>query len=285
MPRLLTIDDLYDPHNNWKSLLEQVAWLGPAYEDWKKRDVGGRTVAVHFGDNSNRSPGLHASELNTCVRQAVYALRGEPRQAANPDVNMQNRFDVGTMLHALLQTEFEEVCATTLGQVSLEDEVRIDKNLGGVSAQYDYSSSCDGVFTFCDTVGQPYLRLGWEIKTTSADEFEKLTGPKDHHLQQATLYQKALDVPLMWFLYYNKSNSNWTPPTAPWVVPFNRNEWNTLEGRSQLAHQHLQAGTLPDREEGMPCKWCAFSETCRPTILKLHTTWRKKTSPPRRLTK
>lgn len=282
--QLLTISDLYDPNNDWKPLLEHVAWLGQAYDDWKAKDKGGREVRVWFGDSSNRSPGLHASELNTCVRQAVYALRGEQRRAENPDVNMQQRFDDGTMRHALWQAEFEEICAATMGRVSFEDEVKISRELGGVSEQYDYASSCDGVFTFCDDYGNPYLRLGLEIKTMSGDEYDKANKPKEQHVQQATLYQRCLDLPLIWFLYYNKSNSNWSRPAAPFVVPFDNNEWNKLEARSQQAHFHVLNNTLPEREEGMPCKWCAFAHVCQPTILKLHSTYGRNNKP-RRVTK
>ena len=282
--RLLTVDDLYDQANNWKPLLEHIAWLGQAYDAWKARDTGGREIRVRFGDGAERSPGLHASEINTCIRQAVYALRGEPRQPENSDVNMHQRFDIGTMTHALWQEELEEVCAQTLGRVSFEPEVRITNALGGVSAQYDYASACDGVFTFCDDQGNPYIRLGLEIKTMSADQFDKAHAPKNEHVQQATLYQKCLDLPLIWYLYYNKSNSNWTRPVAPWVVPFDKNEWAKLESRSQLAHQHVLANTLPEREEGMPCKWCAFSKVCTPTTLKLHNSYGR-SNKPRRVTR
>lgn len=277
--RLLTIADLQDPNNDWKPLLKQISWLGEAYEDWKSRDTGlGRVINIHMGDDTRRSSGLHASELNTCVRQAVYALRGEKRKLSEEnDVNMKMRFHLGTAVHSLLQDDFEYVCNETLGQVSFEPEVAIHygKGMGGVVDQYSFSSSCDGVFTFLTKEGEPYLRLGLEIKTMSADQFDNAKSPKPEHLQQATLYQKCLDLPIMWFLYYNKSNSNWTRPQAPWVVPFDENEWRKVEGRAKAAHEHVSAGTLPDREEGMPCKWCPFADMCSPTILKLHSTYRR----------
>lgn len=285
--RLLSISDLYDPNNDWKPLLEHIAWLGTAYDGWKSKDTGGnRIVQVEMGDDTNRSPGLHASELNTCVRQAVYALNNVPRKIADGvDVNMKMRFTIGTAMHSVLQAEFEEVCAQTLGRVSFEPEVGISKDLGGVSAQYNISSSSDGVFTFCDDAGNPYLRLGMEIKTMSANEFDTSNKPKAQHIQQGTLYQRTLDLPLMWYLYYNKSNSNWTRPAAPWVVPYDKNEWSKTEARAVQAHAHVQAGTYPEREEGMPCKWCAFSDTCNPTILKLHSTYRRGKNKPRKVSR
>ena len=287
MPRLLSINDLYDPTNDWKSLLPTIAWLEGAYKSWKVKDTGfNRVIPVHMGNDLARSPGLHASELNTCIRQAAYALRGEERcvqEESDGNPNMKMRFDLGKMVHALIQDDFEHICIQTRGVISFEDEVKIWPGMGGVAAQYNYASSSDGIFTFSDQYLSPYIRLGLEIKTMSADEFDKANKPKDAHIQQGTLYQKCLDIPLMWYLYYNKSNSNWTPPTAPWIVPFDRNEWAKIEARSAQAHSHTQQGTLPDREEGMHCKWCAFAKTCNPAILKLHSTARYR-STARRIT-
>lgn len=277
--QLVTIDDLYKEGNNWKEILADLAWLGEAYEAWKAKDTGfGRTVDVHLGDSLRRSPGLHASEINTCVRQAAYSLRGEQRTAGDGDSNMQMRFNVGTAVHSLIQDDLEQVCNSTLGRISFEPEVKITSELGGVAEQYDYSSSCDGVLTFCRDNGSVYLRVGLEIKTMSADQYAKSTQPKLQHIQQATLYQKCLDLPLMWFLYYNKSNSNWTRPAAPWVVPFNKNEWVKLQGRSEQAHKHAER--FPDREEGMHCRWCPFSNVCEPATLQLNTGY--KATAPRR---
>lgn len=283
--RLLTIDDLNDPTNDWKPLLEHIAWLGDEFERWKSKDTGfNRVLPIHFGDDTQRTPGLHASELNTCVRQAVYALRGEKRTLAeNNDVNMKMRFQLGTMVHSLIQDDFDRICTDTYGRVSFEDEVSIHygQGMGGVVDQFELSSSADGVFTFCDENGQPYLRLGLEIKTMSDPQFSDAKSPKKEHIQQTTLYQKALDLPLMWFLYYNKSNSNWTRPQAPWVVPYDESEWAKIDARARQAHLHRAAGTLPEREEGMPCKWCPFSDVCNPTLLKLHSTYKRKNRPRR----
>ena len=78
MSRLLTIDDLYDPTNNWKELLPIIAQLGELYEEWKAKDTGfDRVVPIYMGDNTKRAPGVHASEICTCVRQSVFSLKGE----------------------------------------------------------------------------------------------------------------------------------------------------------------------------------------------------------------
>jgi CRISPR/Cas system-associated exonuclease Cas4 (RecB family) len=268
--RLTKIDDLLDPHNDWKPLLEHVASIQTILEHYKRVHRDRRKFEVFMTGNEDRAPGLHASEICSCLRQATYSLLGTKKKAdtENVDINMLMRFDIGTSVHSLLQNEFKLMCAYTNGQLSFEDEVRINRDTHPLAAQYDLSSSCDGIFTFKNADGTPYMRVGLEIKTMSDGEYSKSNQPKEYHTLQGTFYQKLLDLPLIWYLYYNKSNSNYTPPRTPWLVPFNTNTWNRLEDRAQQAHRHVQAGTLPEREEGMPCRWCGYATECMPATLK-----------------
>lgn len=264
--RLLTIDDLADPSNDWRPLLDHVSMLRSVYDTYKKSNRRRRVVEVCMTGDEDRPPGLHASELNTCLRQAAYSLNGTKKSAdtKNVNVNMLMRFDVGSAVHAILQDDFHRMCMDTNGRLTFSDEVRIDRSTHPLAAEYDVASSTDGIFTFYDESYRPYLRIGIEIKTMSAKEFDKITEPKSEHVMQATLYQKMLDVPLMWFVYYNKSNSNITMSSMPWVLPFNKNIWNRIESRMQQVHTLVGQDTLPDREEGMHCTWCPYARTCEP---------------------
>jgi hypothetical protein len=70
----------------------------------------------------------------------------------------------------------------------------------------------------------------------------------------------------MWTLYYNKSNSNYTPSTAPWLFQFDKKLWEgKLIPRFEAAHSMAAARELPARSEGMQCRWCPFAYTCNPT--------------------
>src|SRR5690606_11437879 len=92
--------------------------------------------------------------------------------------------------------------------------------------------------------------------------------PESDHMEQTCLYQACLDLPLMWVLYYNKSNSNFTTPYAPWLFKFDRHKWeNELQPRFAKAHAHAQSQQLPDRTEGQHCQWCPFAWLCKPKVL------------------
>ena len=221
------------------------------------------------GGDSQRAAGIHASEISKCQRLLTYAIKGEERRsvkAENADVNMRMRFELGHAVHAMLQSDFHCMCERFNGALTFEDEVRISPALGGTAAQYNMHSSCDGVFTFFSE-GQPYLRVGVEFKTKSDGQYTKMVKPDEDHLEQTCLYQKTLDVPLMWLFYYNKSNSNWTSSEPPYLFQFDAYLWDKkLEPRFTAAIATVQAGgPLPPKQEGMQCGWCPFAWTCQPT--------------------
>ena len=153
-----------------------------------------------------------------------------------------------------------------------EDEVEVGPELGGNAELWDIHSSCDGVITICerteDDSWAPIIRIGMEIKTESGPQFENLKSPRNYHLDQVCIYQATLDLPLMWIFYYNKSNSNITTTYPPWLFQYDEDLWEKLEMRFVKAKHLAQIAKLPEREEGMYCKWCAFSWTCNPKTVK-----------------
>jgi len=285
VPRLVTINDLYDPLNDWKPLLAHVAALKGIFEHYKSQRKRRRTVNAFIPGDEDRAPGLHASELCHCSRHAAYSLINAQKTVneEDADVNMQMRFDMGHMVHALLQDDFQRMCFNTGGKLVFEHELRIDATTSALAAQYLYQSSADGLFTFYDQEENIYLRILLEIKTKSAPEFDKIKQPDKDHVQQVSLYQRLLDVPLTWILYYNKSNSNYTPPKTPWLIPFDVNAWNFMDSRAKHIHLLASQNQLPDREEGRHCTWCPFERPCEPAYTR-HAQSRKRSLVPRRLT-
>jgi CRISPR/Cas system-associated exonuclease Cas4 (RecB family) len=250
--------------------------LSEIYNRWKSFDLGGYTYKVHIGGTKERGAGIHASEISKCKRLVVYNLRGEEKKPAtgeSRDVGMQRRFDIGHAVHAMLQKEYELMCAwmnAHHGQtvMTFEAEVKIAPELQAVAAKYELMSHCDGILTFWWD-GVPYLRVGIEFKTKSGPEYEKLKRPDDDHMEQTCFYMGALDLPLMFVVYYNKSNSNMTQSEPPWVFQFDKGLWQKkLQPLFEEAHQHRAAGTLPDREEGQHCGWCPFSHVCKPSAVR-----------------
>ena len=285
---LLTIDDLTRVSSEEKKQYVKCAMqLSRLYHTWKAQHDGKMVVNVEFFGERDRAQGVHASELSGCQRKFVYALMGVPRivLAEQKDVNMQRRFDMGTMVHALTQKEFHLMCEwynatqtpTTGMLITFEDEVSISPELGGVAALYHMHSSCDGRFTFWqagyDAQGNyawvPFMRVGHEIKTASGPAYKKIKEPAEGYVEQTCMYMRALDIPLMWMQYIDKSTQYYTGSEAPYLYQYPRILWEkTLEPRIISKLKMASEGKLPAREEGLPCGWCPFAHTCGPRYLK-----------------
>lgn len=273
-PKLTSIADLIEqPPEATSALVERAMQLSTLYEEWKGQEKGGYSYTVDIVGERERAPGIHASELN-CARRVTYSLMGtqrQPQSGDDTDVNMKKRFSIGHAVHALLQKEFEMMCDWVNQRaggrtLTYHPEVKIYKDLNPLTQHYQMSSSCDGVFVFWHG-DMMYLRVGTEIKTKSGPEFEKLIRPDEDHLEQTCFYMAALDLPLMWIPYYNKSNSNMTPSRPPYLFKFDSNLWsNKLEPTFNDVMARAQTGNLPDRKEGMHCSWCPFTYTCQPKI-------------------
>ena len=238
-------------------------------------------------DGHSREPGIHASELYPCMRQAVYSVGGTPRQ---PNVSKfwKQRFKVGSRLHSMYQEDFHGMAKASIKHemfqhalrvamemdcfMEFDDEVRVRPELQPLAAYYKIYSSCDGVFRFYDSsTRELVLRIGLEIKTASPDEYKELKGPKEEHMRQAHLYMGCLDLPLMWFLYTNKGNQNNTKSEAPYLVVYRPEIWSELELRFQAVHAAVQAQVLPPRVETVVCEFCAWSYTCKPSNARGYT--------------
>lgn len=277
MQTLVSISDLENnsPEAN-KEFVARAMNLSRWYDQWKQQDPGGYTYTVEVGASRKRTAGIHASEVSTCPRKAVYTMTGMEQHEGERKVNMQRRFNMGHAVHAMTQKECE-LLAAWLSQgdqtVTFEDEVGIHPKLQEVAAQWGLYSSCDGVFTFAYQ-NVPYLRIGLEIKTKSALEYEKLKAPEPSHLEQTCIYMAALDLPLMWTLYYNKSNSNYTPTEPPFLFKFDSNLWQSkLIPRFREFHRMAQTGEVAPAVEGFHCQWCPYTWTCQPKTLNSRQPW------------
>lgn len=268
---LLTIADLEQPAPVKTAYIQHAMQLGTLWDQWKAQQSGDYRVLVDFYGEGERAPGVHASEVSNCMRKLVYAIRGAQRRVMTEqkDVNMQRRMDKGTLIHALVQHEFHEMCEWMGNRITFQDEVKIAPEMGGVAQHWNMHSHTDGIFTFWHEQ-QPYLRVGLEIKTMSDPSYTDMKQPKDYYQDQMCIYMKALDLPLMWNLCINKSNSRYTAPLAPFLFQFDSTLWTTkLEPRIATAHKMAAdpSGELPGREEGHYCSWCPFAYDCRPMKL------------------
>lgn len=221
---------------------------------------------VSIRGSKTRSNGIHASEASGCMRPAVYSLMGTERKpVVKTDTNMLMRFGIGHAVHAMIQDTWHRIAAKSNGRILFQDEVKMSPHQQDLAAQWEINSSCDGEIILCDETGEPQVRIILEIKTESDGQYEKLRQPRDKHKEQTNLYMAVLDAPLTWLLYYNKSNSSITDSTPPWLFQFDKKMWeDNQEMRFAKMHHLAETATLPERDEGFECSWCAFAWTCQP---------------------
>jgi hypothetical protein len=258
--RLLTIDDLLtgDPEEV-DTLIAKGMGLSDMYEDYLANDEG---------DTHLREPGIHASEIK-CERAMVYSLNGEERKEKSAP-EWKRRFKVGHVIHDMFQTQFEKMAGMKNSYVTFEREVKIHPcPEQPIAAMWDIHSHTDGLFTVREAPeAPPIVRVLLEIKTESASGYESLKEPRPDHEEQGTVYMKTLDTPLIWFLYFNKGNQNYTPSTNPnFFCRYKPAIWDRIEKRIEFAHTHHALKTLPDRRESVKCEFCSFSWTCNPACL------------------
>lgn len=268
---LATIGDLNGPPEEVNRMVDIARKLSMMYDDF---------LTDFPSDAHERKPGIHASELNGCLRKAYYSLIDTPKKEKIA-AQWRKRFEVGHALHHMVQTHFKKMTVVENAKrladkvalengwfVTFEPEVEVTPSKQPIAARYRIQSSCDGVFTFYEYESGPVmLRIGLEIKTESPDGYAKLTEPKTEHVEQVHLYMGPLDLPLLWFFYLNKGNQNNTPSTSPWLLPFNPTVWAKIEGRMQQVLQAEASRTEPNRTEGVGCDFCPYGWTCKPMYL------------------
>jgi hypothetical protein len=272
---LARIGDLNGPPEEVAFRIEQAKGLSALYDEF---------VAFDQDDSHERAPGIHASELYPCLRKVVYSCMGTPKKN-NVSKFWKQRFKVGSAIHSMLQKDFHKMAKQeVIGQaktfasyiaektgcrMEFEDEAPVSPKYQAIAAHYNLHSSCDGIFSFFDLVtDECVLRVGLEAKSKSAPEYEKLKIPESQHLRQGHIYMAALDVPLIWFFYMNKSNQNNTDSKAPWLVVWQPEIWAEVEERCRRVLTLAANNDLPPREETVVCQFCPWSYTCQPPSLR-----------------
>lgn len=221
-----------------------------------------------------RHPGIHASEISKCYRQAVYTMKAETKKhEQNRDTDTKAYWakvlNHGTSIHELVQGHFAGMAKASKGAMAFESEIKLHPDIQPLAKKWNIFSSCDGLFTFLKRDPktwrrEPTLRLGLEIKSASDASFSKLKEPDPAHIEQVHVYMAVLDIPVFWLLYFNKNNQSTTPSSPPWLVVFDEKLWHKLEQRFASWNEHLANGTLPAAMPGMHCDFCGYQWTCRP---------------------
>lgn len=272
---LARISDLNGPKEEVADLIDKATTLSQLYDDSIESDV----ERDHY-----RAPGIHASEISKCKRRMVYNILDTPKNKVGITKKWRQRFQMGKLIHLMIQNDFHRMAVRSNGLIQFDSEVPIHPKFQAIAAELNLHSSCDGVFTFRDhLLGPATLRVGVEIKTESPDQFEDLKAPRPEHIEQAHIYMKALDLPLFYFMYFNKGNQNNTSSIGPYLIQFNQTLWAKLEARCRLVLKMAADREVPDREEGIHCQFCPYSAVCQPPFLSKKSGGAAKWQQPRRM--
>ncbi len=266
-PRAMSIADLaWLTDRDRLRILSDIEQFRDLYMEHTRTNHRAVKYDVRSGSDTDRAPGIHASELSDCLKAVVYSLAGTQREP-NPHLgDLRRSFQMGTAVHAMIQNDFLAVAEKSMGKFHFEPEVLIDRKLGGVAEDWEFSTTADGLLTLSEH-GTEYARVGVELKSISDMGYERIRKPEPDHIEQSTVYQAGLDAPFWWVAYYNKSNSNFSTVTPAFVREFDASLWRQLEQRFQIAHRHRNDKTLPRRQEGYHCRMCTFAWTCKPRCL------------------
>jgi hypothetical protein len=270
---LARIEDLNGPSEEVAFRIEQAKGLSALYDEF---------VAFDQEENHERPPGIHASEIYPCTRKAVYSCMGTPKKH-NVSKFWKQRFKVGHAIHSMMQSDFDKMGQQAQDDVNaaksfasiiaekmdcrmeFQSEVAISPKHQTIAAHYQLYSHCDGIFSFFSLkTNEIVLRVGLEIKSKSDPEYTKLKAVEEEHIRQGHIYMAALDLPLIWFFYTNKSNQNNTDSKAPWLMVWQPSIWAEVEERCRRILTLAQARELPPRVETVRCQFCPWAWTCAP---------------------
>lgn len=231
---------------------DDVFDLGRAYND---------TIMAEPRDS--RGGVFHPSAVGACKRKSVYEYTFAPGESAD---TAQDRevFRLGHAVHVIVQGHMHRLKAGDGITVYFEDEVTYDPATDELFLDFHIGGTTDGVLTL-ET--KSWTQRGIiEIKSIKDKNFALLADqPKPEHLQQAHLYAKRFDCPIIWIFYYNKNTSEYKIYTHL----FDQKVYATALARFIEQLDHAAEGTLPDREESFwGCPRCAFKALCQPAILR-----------------
>jgi CRISPR/Cas system-associated exonuclease Cas4 (RecB family) len=230
-----------------------------------------RKLPVEFDLGQNRKTLVfHASSVGSasgtslcgkykmgCARLLYYDFVGAEAEGAW-EPRMRALLDTGSAVHAQLQAYLEEITRRSDGVESFEPEAVVDPDTNEVADSMDLSGHTDGKYMVITP--DMRLRFGIELKTINAAGYEKTSSPHPEHLTQGTIYQKALDLPVMVFVYYNKNDSS----MVEYAHVFDQNCWDAVVCKLDWVREHAMRDEPPERENGWHCTNCKYRKVCKP---------------------
>ncbi len=225
---------------------------------------------------------FHPSAVGMCARKNVYEFTRAPQDRGSIPGDLQEIFDMGHAVHEIVQTRMEKMGVRMARRgisFKFSKEVRYDPFTDYLYLNYGIGGTTDGII---EVEQKGACQRGiLEIKSIGDDGWQKLTGAKEDHLDQATLYAFRYNCPIIWIWYYNKNTSK--RRVFPYVYDPAR-LLRILEERYAIWLQHALDGTLPEREESyFGCKDCSYHQICKPSIRRKGSSNKAALLPPKAL--
>lgn len=234
---------------------EQVFDLEAAYVEW-----------VDTEPQDDRRGHFHPSAVGMCSRRGVYEYNRAPRVFEH-STNEMEVFRLGHAIHHIVQTiisDLDRVLTPRGIDFVFRPEIPFDPETDSLYLDFGIGGTCDGLLELsCPSEGWSQ-RSVIEIKSSKDELFKDLRTGKPDHKMQANLYAFRFDTPIIYYWYYNKNNSERKvyPTLADDVVLGKAIE------RFAMQKAHVDAGTLPDREESFyMCPRCEYGHLCKPDTL------------------
>jgi CRISPR/Cas system-associated exonuclease Cas4 (RecB family) len=197
-----------------------------------------------------RKLGVHPSTVShkgVCPVKVYYECTGdiEPSGANVKPVD-RITFDLGSMVHIMLQTHFKNIYDD---QFKYEVKLK-DKDL-------HMTSSADGIFEFSNTRAVIEIK---SIKEGGSYGFDKVqTKPFTDHIRQATCYMRMADIPFAIILYFCKNNSQ----LLEHAIQYDESIWNEIEQEVKpIVEAAYNKGPMVQPKAGSNCYSCQFAHGC-----------------------
>lgn len=202
------------------------------------------------------------SMIHSCRRANVFHHLRAPMNQPQLGAMLHKVLDNGTAIHSVIQgfladhpgLFFAPECKVYLPDLHIR-------------------GSCDGVLTERKTG----YRWGLEVKTINKRDFDKLTGPLEKHVAQASIYARLTGVVWITILYWCKDAGH---PLREYHVQYDAARWAGLTARAKELYGYVRAfeesgedpDTLPAFDQAEcddSIKFCRSSVHCHKVMGKV----------------
>jgi CRISPR/Cas system-associated exonuclease Cas4 (RecB family) len=251
---LRTLEELDWARQNNPAVLEHYLGQVTILEDLKKylRFLDDNeittTLTTELKRHKRREKGIHPSSAckkNVCLLKLYYECTFAIEPAKKFDAQSQLTWDIGTMLHVMLQTHLKAMYGEQF-------QYEVPLRRGAIK------SSTDGLFSFTN------YRFILEIKSIKEGGnfgWETIQAkPMEDNVRQAHFYMWLANVPMALLFYINKNGSEFKEH----AVVFDPDTWSEIERDvlQPVVSTVYENGPMVPARPGWHCKWCDFAHSC-----------------------